>query len=132
MDYTWSLLRFLKLTLVVTSIYWCVLLSVLVFLLLGQCSSQRSNGADSTSDAQGGLLTVVFVIILSVCGGALVTLLVAFHLLSQHYCKDSGKIIIYFPIGQASILKPKLNGTINDNTENPTCTIIAFLSCVSS
>lgn len=89
MEYTWSLLRFLKLTLIVTSIYWCVLLSVLIFLLLGQCSSD----ADSTSAAQADLLTIVFVIILSVCGGALVILLVAFHLVSQHYFKDSGKMI---------------------------------------
>jgi hypothetical protein len=95
-DYGWSLLKFLKLILVVTSIYWCVLLSVLVFLLLGQCSSPRSSGADpdSTSDALAGLLTIVFVIILSVCGGALAILLVAFRLLSQQYFKDSG-IILY-------------------------------------
>ena len=87
MDYSWSLLRFLKVTLVVTSVYWCILLSVLVFLLLGQCSSPRSSG-----DVQAGLLTIVFIIVLSVCGGALVILLVAFHLLSQQYFKDSGML----------------------------------------
>ena len=89
MDFSWSMLRFLKVTLVVTSVYWCILLSVLVFLLLGQCSNPRSSG-DSDSDAQTGLLTIVFIIVLSVCGGALVILLVAFHLLSQQYFKDSG------------------------------------------
>ena len=94
MDYSWpwSLLKFLKVTLVVTSIYWCILLSVLVFLLLGQCSRPRSSGdVDSADgDTHTGLLTIVFVIVLSVCGGALVILLVAFRLLSQQYFKDSG------------------------------------------
>ena len=88
MDYSWSLLRFLKVTLVVTSVYWFILLSVLVFLLLGQCSSPRSSG--DSADVQAGLLTIVFIIVLSVGGGALVILLVAFHLLSQQYFKDSG------------------------------------------
>lgn len=94
MDYGRSLLKFLKVTLVVTSIYWCILLSVLVFLLLGQCSSPRSSD-DSADALQTDLLAIAFIIVLSVCGGALVILLVAFHLLSQQYYKDSGKLSIY-------------------------------------
>ena len=84
MDYSWSLLRFLKVILIVTSVYWCILLSILVFLLLGQCST---GDFDHSAGVQAGLVMIVFIIVLSVGGGALVILLVAFHVLSQQYFK---------------------------------------------
>ena len=89
MDYSRSLLKFLKVVLVFTSVYWCILLSVLLFLILEQGSTSRST-SDADANSRAGPLMISFIIVLSVCGGALVILLVAFHLLSQHY-KDSGK-----------------------------------------
>jgi UDP-N-acetylmuramyl pentapeptide phosphotransferase/UDP-N-acetylglucosamine-1-phosphate transferase len=91
MDYSRSLLKFLKVVLVFTSIYWCILLSVLLFLILEQGStSQSTSDRDADANSRAGPLMIGLIIVLSVCGGALVILLAAFHLLSQQY-KESGK-----------------------------------------
>jgi hypothetical protein len=89
MDYSRSLLKFLKVVLVFTSIYWCILL----FLILESgSSSQLTSDRDGDANSRASPLMIGHIIVLSVCGGALVILLAAFHLLSQHY-KESGHLL---------------------------------------
>lgn len=83
MDYGWSLLKFVKVILVVTSVYWCILLSIIIYLLLGQCTASDPDAAVHT-----GVIMILFVF-LSVAGGVLIILAVAFRMLTQLYMSDS-------------------------------------------
>ena len=82
--YSRSLLKFVKVVLVVTAIYWSILLFVIVCMLLG---SRPAAGAGPEGDVHASLLLFFFVV-LSIGGGVLAVLAFAFHSVSQDYVKE--------------------------------------------
>ena len=80
--YSRSLLKFVKVVLVVTAAYWCILLSVIVCMLFGNRSAGGPEG-----DVHASLLLLFFVV-LSIGGGVLAILTLVFQSVSQHYLKE--------------------------------------------
>ena len=87
MDYSRSLLKFVKVILVIASVYWCVLLLIVASLLLGHPAGPFGLSGSDEASVHAGLILVLF-IILSIGGGFLAVVVVLFQSVSQQYLRE--------------------------------------------
>ena len=85
MDYSWSLLKFVKVILVITSVYWCAAAvdHGQLSLLLGYPAGPSGVMGSDEASVHAGFILVLF-IILSIGGGVLAVVVVLFQSVSQH------------------------------------------------